>query len=287
MQNHKQIENTIKLTTALKGLAQAYEEISVTKMQRVRGNVLSYRDYLDELSKVYSKVKQNYNQDITKLIKNKHGGAVTFGTGKNGKAVEILLSSNSKLHGDIGRKVFRYFLDHVNKAECDIYIIGKVGKDMYDSSGSKKKYDYTPFPETQQAQNGLMTFYELLERYDSVTVYYGQFINVLIQNPNISKLSGTTNLENNEKVEKVHFYFEPSLQSVLQFFENQIFTSLFRQTLHESQLAHDASRINQMESALQNIQDSQYKLTREKRRIKKRVENSKQIQRLLGRRLWR
>lgn len=288
MPDNKQLDETIKLTSSLKGLAQAYEEISVTKMQRVRDNVLASRDYLTALSEVFNTVKQSYHADIQALIAKKHGhGVVSFSTGKNGKSILILLSSDSKLHGDIGRKVFRYFLEKVKAGNSDIYIIGTVGKELFDAADTKREYSFMKFPETKDEQENLAQLYEVLELYEEVTVFYGQFVNVLTQNANTTSVTGYTPADLDEKVEKVHFFFEPSLKSVLQFFESQIFTSLFRQTLHESQLAHDASRINQMESALSNIQDSQFKLIREKRRIHKRQENQKQIQRMLGRRLWR
>lgn len=289
MQNRKQIENSIKLITSLKRLATAYEQISVTKMQRARGGVLSSRSYLEELTKVFNQVKSNYNEQVQKLlVKKHHDGSVTYSTlNKNGQSIAILLSTNSKLHGDIGRKVFRQFVDNLKAHNPDIYIIGKVGKELFDAAGVEKEYKYIDFPDLTSEREFLVPISEVLEQYENVTVYYGKFVNVLTQSASATNISGTPPIGNVDyQPTSVHFYFEPSLETVLQFFESQIFASLLKQTLHESALSNDASRIQQMELALENIEDSSLKLINAKRKIKKRVDNAKQIQRLLGRRLW-
>ena len=114
-------------------------------------------------------------------------------------------------------------------------------------------------------------------------------MNVLTQNPVIANVSGTQSLEatkgNTKK--QIKFFFEPSLESVLTIFENQIFGSLFRQTLHESELSHVTSRMQQMELALENIEISQKKLNKQKKLVIKRQESAKRLQRLAGISLWR
>ncbi len=288
MQNRKQLEKDINLIGSFKGLATAYEEISVTKMQRARGKVLAARAFLDDLAKVFADVKSSYSDEISQINKNKRG-IFSFSTGnKNGKTISVLLSSNTKLYGDIGKKVFRLFMDEVAKASSDIYIIGKVGKEYYDSTDEKKAYQYIDFPETEDSKKHLDQVLAMLEQYENVQVYYGQFVNVITQNPVKSNVSGTKTLEEVVANQKhVKFFFEPSIESVLTIFEKQIFGSLFRQTLHESELSHVTSRIQQMEMALENIEVSQKKLNKKKRLVIKRQETAKRLQRLAGISLWK
>lgn len=289
MQN-KKIDKDVKLVKSLKGLAEAYEEISVTKMQRVRGKVLSSRDYLTELSRVFTNVKANYKAEIARFMNKKHNkGVLSFSPlGGNGKYMAILLSSNSKLYGDIGRKVFDLFIANIERDNPDIYIVGKVGRELFDASGIRKKYRYIDFPETKEEEAELAPFFKILDQYENVNVFHGQFMNVLNQQALVSNVTGTQGLTSGEPGnENVRFFFEPSIEKVLELFENQIFASLFKQTLHESELSHVASRIRQMETALQNIGDYEKKLERLKKRAHKRMEGAKQIQRLSGMRLWR
>lgn len=289
MQN-KKLEKDQKLVESLKGLAQAYEEISVTKMQRVRGKVLSSRDYLSHLSEVFANVKANYRAEIQKYMnKKQQRGSFSFSPlGGNGKTLSVLLSSNSKLYGDIGRKVFGIFAKDIRENNSDIYIVGKVGKELFDFNKIEKKYRYIDFPETKEDEVKLGTFFQELESYETVNVYHGQFMNVLSQEALVSNVTGTSGMTpDKEGNPSVKFYFEPSLEAVLEIFENQIFVSLFKQTLHESELSHVASRIRQMENALENIGEYEKKLSRIQRKLHKRVEDSKQIQRISGMRLWK
>lgn len=289
MQN-KKLEKDQKLVQSLKGLAQAYEEISVTKMQRVRGKVLSSRDYLNHLSEVFANVKANYRAEIQKYVnkKQRHGSFSFSPLGGNGKTLSVLLSSNSKLYGDIGRKVFGIFAKDVQENNSDIYIVGKVGKELFEFNKIRKEYRYIDFPETKEEEVNLGSFFQELENYETVNVYHGQFMNVLSQEALVSNVTGTSGMTSDkEGNSNVKFYFEPSLEAVLEIFENQIFVSLFKQTLHESELSHVASRIRQMENALENIGEYEKKLSRIQRKLHKRVEDAKQIQRISGMRLWK
>lgn len=290
MQNRKQIEKDINLIGSFKGLAQAYEEISVTKMQRVRGKVLSTRAFLNDLSNVFADVKNSYASEIEQLITHHKKGVFSFNTNKkNGQTIAVLVSSNNKLYGDIGKKVFRYFMENVRNSNPDIYIIGRVGREYYEASDNKKEYKYSDFPEDNSSKESLSEVVKILEQYETVNVYYGQFVNVIRQNPVVANVTGTKTLEevkgNPKKV--VKFFFEPSLEYVLTIFENQIFGSLFRQTLHESELSHVTSRIQQMETALENIENSQKKLNKRRRLLIKRQDAAKRLQRLSGISLWK
>ncbi len=288
MQNRKQLEKDINLTDAFKGLAQAYEEIAVTKMQRARGKVLSSRAFLDDLSHVFADVKTSYHAEIEQLAQHKKGLFMFKTEAKNGKTIAVLLSSNNKLYGDIGRKVFRYFMQNIRKTKPDIYIIGKVGREYYEQASDKVAYKYMDFPEDDASKKNMPELLKYLEQYENVWVFYGKFVNVINQNPVISNVSGTAELESlEEEGKQVKFFFEPSLQSVLSIFEEQIFGSLFRQTLHESELSHVTSRIQQMESALEHIDEYQKDLNKKKKLVIKRQESAKRLQRLAGISLWK
>lgn len=288
MQNRKQLDKDINLIGSFKGLAQAYEEISVTRMQRIRGKVLSSREFLSELSSVFEDVKGNYRNEIEKLIRHDKGIMSFTNMNKNGKTIAVFLSSNNKLYGDIGKKVYRLFIDDMGKTDADIYVIGKVGRELYENSELKKEYRYIDFPDTKEVAQKFEEVLKVLEQYENVNVYHGQFVNVITQNPITTNVSGTKKLQDvTEGKRDVKFFFEPSLQDVLTIFENEIFSSLFRQTLHESELSHVTSRIQQMEFALENINSFQKALEKKRRLVVKRHEAAKRLQRFAGVSLWK
>lgn len=82
------------------------------------------------------------------------------------------------------------------------------------------------------------------------------------------------------------YYFEPSLKTILAFFEDQVFTSILKQVVDESELSRLASRIKSMEDSLSSIEKEELLLRKAYLRTKRLMENNKQIQRIAGINLW-
>ena len=82
------------------------------------------------------------------------------------------------------------------------------------------------------------------------------------------------------------FLFEPSIEYVVDFFENQIFSIILSQTVSEAQLARFGSRIQAMETAQNNMQKLIEKIARRQKAVKALEINKKQLELFAGRRLW-
>ena len=85
----------------------------------------------------------------------------------------------------------------------------------------------------------------------------------------------------------VMYLFEPDLEKIVAFFETQIFSNLFKQTVHESHLARLASRITAMEQALERIENQEKILYSNKRKTIRLTENKVQLERVAGIGLWK
>jgi F0F1-type ATP synthase gamma subunit len=279
MQNKSKTIADLDMIGTLKMLAEAYEEVSVLKMQKVRGSVLTTRDFLDGLSNVFVDVKKNYGHKIQKLTKNK-GGVTSFNTRvHNGKTLTVFLSANSKFYGDIIRRVFDLFIQDVQNKNTDILIVGKMGKELMEGSKFKKNYFYFEMTDGDVTVDDLTPIIDTLVQYETVDVYYGRFSNMVNQLPSVTNVSGHTILETQatSNAEVVQYAFEPSLEQILTFFENQVFVSLFKQTINEGELARLASRIRAMEEALGNIEKLEPRIIREGRSYRKSMQNKKQL----------
>ncbi len=282
MQNKNKTASDLELVGTLKMLAEAYEEVSVLKMQKVRGSVLTTREFLDGLSSVFVDVKRNYGSKIQKLIdKKKYSPDTTFSTrNHNGKVLSVFLSANSKFYGDIVRRIFDVFIADIQKKNSDVLIIGKMGKELMEGSKFKKNYFYLDLPDGQVEMDDLQPIVDTLVQYEKVDVYYGRFSNMVNQLPTMSNVSGQDILDTKdtspEKV--VQYAFEPSMEEILDFFENQVFVSLFKQTVNEAELARLASRIRAMEEALGNIEKLEPQIRRESRIYKRSLQNKKQLE---------
>ena len=299
MEEKHKLAEELNLAQSLQILATAYEEISVMKMRIARDSVLHTRDFLSALSEVFINVKSSY----LKKQKNEHNkgkdstDVLQFSTHKtNGQKVFVLLSATNKLYGDIVYKTFQLFKNSLQKPEeVAIVIVGKTGKEMYTAAFPQKKYTYFDLPDIVPNVETLKPIISYILQYEHVTIFYGRFVNVVTQEAIASSISGDEPLKNAEENGDTHildqqkygFIFEPSLETLLNFFETQIFSSLFKQTIAEEELARLASRIKAMEQAIVFINTRIDGLTTAQRRAKRQMENAKQLERVAGISLWK
>ena len=131
-----------------------------------------------------------------------------------------------------------------------------------------------------------------LVKYEKILVYYGRFDTIATQSPTVSNVSGDQPFPVLEKPRNLEerlgtdFLFEPSIESISRFFEELIASSLFRQTIAETQLARLGARIMSMERAQQNIEQDIKKLRSAEIKVSRLDQNRKQLDRLAGKSLW-
>ncbi len=267
--------------TTLRLVTQAYEEIAVMRMQRIRDSVLHTRLFITELNQVFVDVKTNYKNTSLNLLRGKgngNKGQVSI-LEKNGKNVAVLVTTNSKMNGEIIPKVFHEFYTYVNEHQTDIIIVGKMGKQLYEQMSKKRPYTYFDLKENQITNTSLREMVLAMLPYKEINVFYGKFESLLFQNPTITNLSGDKIEQKQDPNAKPQLYvFEPSIEKILEFFETQIFSSLVKQTLNESELARYASRIRAMEEAMQNIDKKTKGLKSQGNKIRKLLSNKKQLE---------
>lgn len=288
----KNILEEINIVDDMEILSTAYEEISVMHMQRVRAKVLSSRSFVDSLQTILMHVRSAYRHQVEDILKKKKQSTegTTFSTlPNNGKDVVVLLSANAKLYGDIIPKTFNTFTQKIANTKADICIVGLLGKELYEELSNKKQYTFFEISDKAVSPQDIKKIVSYLAQYKSVTVYYGKFENVISQIPQATLVSGQDAFatEENASGKSYKFFYEPSLEEMLNFFETQFFSSLFQQTIHEHELARHASRIKTMEQALLQIHTRKKVLARQKKRMTNSLRNAKQLQTISGISLWR
>jgi len=304
MRKNNPVSQELIVVHDFKALATAYQEISVMKMQEVKGRVIQSRSFLEGLNAVFTEVKASYHKQIEAVAKkNKKKFSTKLTTSamqKNGKEVLVLLSANTKLYGEIIGKTFRLFLQEADKnPAAEIAIVGHLGREMYDQAENKRAYKYYEVPDVKVKIEDLKPLITDVLPYERVKVFYGKFENVINQLPEMEMVSGEQDMaqvkqeaqeaikKKEEKKEKPYtFFFEPSLETILNFFETQIFSSIMNQTVHENELARYASRIKAMEESLGNINGTIKRLKAAERRLANLEANRKQLAALSGISLW-
>lgn len=281
MGNKKSIKQDYELVSTFKLIAQAYQEISLMKINHVRTSVLASRDFLTSLSEVYLDVKSSYAHQLALHLQNRKN------TKKN-KTLIVLLSANTKLFGSIVRDTFDTF-EKALKDDMDVMIIGKLGYEMYKEHFPQKQPLYFELSDTTYSVEDLKPIMFHILNYEKVIVYHGEYQTILHQGVSVSNITGQALFEEGSapaRQAEYQYYFEPSLETILTFFETQIFANLFKQTLDESQLARNASRVKAMEQTMNNLADEEKRLKILQRKINRKIENKKQIDRYAGTRLW-
>ncbi len=283
MQSKNDVVQEQNFLNTLGTIATAYQEISVMKMKETRSTIEQARGFVAQLKEVFDSLRFSYP-----IIKKREDQL------KTKEAAKVLITANSRFHGDILRRIFNTFLKDQD-VKGDIFVVGRIGKDFIQEYNSDLEYQFFEIPDNNIRVNDLKPLlYELIQ-YKTIHVYYAQFKTVIEQDviateiPTIYKLLEDEEKEKQDKKEKgaiPMYLFEPSGEEIAEFLNDNVTVSLMRQTLYETQLARYASRIKAMDALLSNIEEGIKHLKREKLKIQRDLNNKKQQERLSGIYLW-
>lgn len=290
MTTKKLIEAEIENLFSLRGMVEAYQEIAAVRIRKTRDSVLKNRSYTSEVNTIFQQVKSSYKDEINKFMKKgkiKDVSKISF-LKKNGKTVSVFIASSTGLYGDIVKKTFDLFLEQVKGQKTDAAIIGKLGFSLFEREKLDIPVRFFDLPDQNIDSKALAEIASFLLGYEKIRVFYSQFQSIVKQEPVLLDISGNLPLEEEKEGKTVIKYlFEPSLQEILGFFESEIFSSIFEQTVRESSLAKFASRLVSLMDASENIKKRLKNVIIERERIRHSENNKKQLQTLTSLRLWR
>ena len=287
MATKKEITEEFDRISTLKDVLETYEEIAAQRMQNTRSSVLAGRLFIAELNYIFQEVKSSHRDEMLKRMKTRHikdPGKLTF-IERNGKTLYVLLSSNSGLFGDIIKKTFNLFLDLIKKENADAAIIGRIGLELFKEAGLLTTYNYFDFPDNRVDNQALKKIISYILAYERIFIVYGRFENIVSQKPIVTGVSGDPLAQEQTKTQ-VKYFFEPSLDKIMKFFEAEIFSSLFEQTVFESQLAKFASQMTSLELRVENMKDILKDVALKEEKIRHRIINKKQRETFSSMALW-
>ena len=282
----KELEVEMKKLEGLNDMVQAFEEIAASRMMHSRQSVLSNRNFIEELNLIFAEVIASYKKQLEKKSKGKKSTLDLSFLHKNNKTLYLLVSANTGLYGSLVKRTFDLFNKSAKLNQGDVAIIGRLGLSMWKQKKIKKQYYYFDFPDQTVNEKDLKKILDFIISYEKVIVYYGKFQNLVTQDVTFSDISGQTLPENQADESKIKYVYEPSLPNILEFFEKQIFVSIFEQTMRESQLAKLASRLTTLDNASVNINKNLEMITNQKNVSFHRQQNKKQLETFASRSLW-
>ncbi len=272
----------------MQGLSKAYATIASARMQATRQTVLSNRDFLSELDTIFKEVRANFRREIKNMTKKRKGGGITF-IPHNGKTASVLLSANTGLYGSVVSGTFRLFAKEVKEKGTEATIVGKLGLSYFLQEFPNTPYTYFDFLDYGKKREDLGFLIKHLVQYEDIHIFYGKFKSLVNQVPEVYNISAQNPFDTAGVDDKniAKYLFEPSLEEILVFFETEMFTSLFEQTISEGQLAKFASRMISMDKAGEKIKDELDKAKIDKMRVMHSIANKKITNTFASLSLWR
>lgn len=291
MANLKSVQSQQSSLTSLEHFVQAYQEVTVYQMQRVRDAVLNNRIFMNGLLDIFIDIKQAQQKAEVKRLKEAGATQFSFSTlVKNGKSALVFLSLDSRFAGNSTRAVFNLFAKYLEAhQDGDIIIVGALGKRLFNARFPQiRNYTYYELPENVIGEQLTALTKDLLQ-YQNVDVFTSYFHSLLEQDPVQINITAAIPLDEQSSLlerQQRFFLFEPAGPEIMNFFEVQIFTALLRQTVEETRLATLGNRISTLESTYSTLEDQLSKLNKAARKAKRKEMNKKQRQRMAGMALW-
>jgi len=272
----KKIKEDLKAVSNIETITRTYQEIANLRMNEIRQKVLNNREFIEELSQVYTLAKKAYLVLLKKekpFIKPKRERVVVF------------LSGNERFYGTLFSDIWRELLNYLAKNKADLAVVGRMGKYLAERSGFGHKMFYFELNDDKPEKNRLRGIIDFIKNYEEIIIFHGRFQTILSQKVVQSNISGGVTLE--EELEEVKSYlFEPSPEAVLEFFETELLSAFFNQTILEHRLSKYAARMVAMYQATENAKKRERKLKIEQKKIERQLLNRKQIELFSGSQLW-
>ncbi len=290
MINEQIVQQEIDQLQSLIVLVEAYETIAGTSVRRIRGSVLANREFHVGLNRIFREVTSAYRKEVEHIMEKKEIKIEGSGFSlikRTKKTVLMLLSANTGLYGDVINRIFMAFIKEKRRTQCDVIIVGRIGKMFFEEVMPGSPFTYFDFPDNAIAIENLKQISMFVAQYEKVVAFYGIFKNLLTQQVRASVVSGVElPTEKSEEKSFQLYFFEPSLEEVALFFENEIFASLLEQIFQESRLAKLAARMVLLDHATVNIEEKLKRVNLEKQRTRHRAINRQLIGSLSGVALW-
>ncbi|MCL4366131.1 F0F1 ATP synthase subunit gamma [Patescibacteria group bacterium] len=238
----QEIDSVLEEGESLKLITQFYFEVANIKIKKIRAQTERNKRFYEEISKIYSLVKESAVRKRINIIKPK-------------KMVSIVLTSNYRFYGAINSDLLRFFINTTKKLDTDLVVVNKVAIDYFKIQPIFKNYTEVLLKGDQPDVNELTSLVNILKDYTQVLVFYSSFKSLLVQTPTVIDITASATNATDQKTPKsleeqeLRFIFEPELAKILAFFDNQVLTLLLEETFLESELARTASRLISMDQA--------------------------------------
>ena len=270
----KEVKNQIENLQTIQNITDVYQQVAAMRMRKVKDGIINNRSFYQKLLEIYLETQGCYQ----KTARPDRKYVTEYSKNANGRSVAVLLSSNTGLYGSVIRDTFERFVGDASKSNDDLVVVGQLGRNWFQVLTPKKPFKYFDLADgTDNLDAQIKQIFKFISKYSNVTIYHGLFKSIVEQPVKVTKITQQIEQENTG-TQTLSFLFEPSIERVLQTFEEQLLYSFFDQSVYESALSKYGSRMLSLDSATQNVSKvlAQTKLMSTK--MRHRLQNRKQLE---------
>lgn len=256
----KAIQNTKKITAAMKMVAAA-------KLRKVQDRMLNFRPYAIKMDSVLS--------DLAKVTERELHPLLAF---RPRKTVEVVvITSDRGLCGAFNANILRAASNHINNLkkegfELSLSVAGRKARDYFRRRNIPIRKSWVGlsgkivYASAQEVAKDLIENY-INETIDEVIMIYNEFKSLLVQKVSVVKLLPIGALESEETQGKepsiitTDFLYEPSREQIFEILLPKHIEIQVYRALLESSAAEEAARMTAMDNATNNCRDLIAKVT--------------------------
>lgn len=259
MAQAKELAEHLNFTRALGEVTTAYEEIDMMRIRDYKERIVKRRAFIEGLMSVFKDIQDSFEQTHTNQP-------------NQSRAALILITPNKGLAGTIVRQVFDSFWQFKqNHTDSDIIIIGRTGKELFESKNQRQPYHYYPLDANTGPEQWRDLMIEVMS-HPAMVIFHGYFENLVTQTIHqigIKQLSTNSIHPRQEQKKDGGYIFEPDLNRLLRALQAQMIAETLQTSTKEGYLAELGSRISSLEVANGRIEKELIRLTNEYRRAQK------------------
>ena len=238
MSRASELEKQAIQITTVKDLTGVFESLASTQVAKVKNKASMSKEFFDLLWRRYTAIRVDPKARIT----NREVNAA------DEKKVFIVISAEAGLSGDIDQRLIGQMEKAYDPKTTDIIVLGSHGAQGLTNRGIEYKR-FFKVPESDEYID-VSPIVDAILPYDSVVVYYEEYISLGVQNIRsidlISSLRTMSENSDEELITPEETIFEPSLDEIADEMEVTMMTLALNETILESSLAQAASRFNAM-----------------------------------------
>jgi ATP synthase F1 gamma subunit len=201
--------------TTLRLISSAFTEASAARIQKIKKQFETNRQFYDEISHVYHLVRLSGKS--LKIKASRQSGEQ--------KTLSIAITSNQRFYGNLNVNIMRNFVESIQRTTTDVLVLGTTGADFMRSNVYAKPYEHMIFAHDDPTTEETRSFLDKIMPYDTVMVYYPKFMSLVTQTVGVVDITQAVSATQKVPDDEIHILFEPEFSNILEFFQRQVRSS--------------------------------------------------------------